>query len=100
MLVIEGITHAANRAYTSMCNMRTIFFILPRNMCFHVMNFQICAFLIRSIIVLWMVLTMSVISTTGIVTRQQREQKRSATKVGFFHNYFSFAVRSARNIDC
>lgn len=53
-------------------------------MCFHVMNFQICAFLIRSIIVLWMVLTMSIISTTGIVRRQQREQKRSPTKVSFF----------------
>lgn len=82
MLVIEGVTHAANRAYTSM---RTFFFlILPRNMCFHVMNFQFCAFLIRSIIVLWMVLTMSIISTTGIVRRQQREQKRSPTKVSFF----------------
>lgn len=32
MLVNERITHAANIAYTSMCNMRT-FFILPRNMC-------------------------------------------------------------------
>lgn len=64
------------------------------------MSFQISAFLILSItILLWIVLTTSGISTTGIVRKQHSEQEQSAAKV-IMINSFSFAARSAINIDC